>query len=729
MNINPYQLASIMFFFSGFCGLLYQVVWLRLAYASFGIITPVLSVVISIFMLGLSLGSWLGGRWIKALSNATHCSAIVFYALTECIIGISALIVPHQFYLGRQFLLGTGAIDSFKYFFFSGGILSVTLLPWCIFIGLTFPFMLAYLEEIGETDSRKFSRLYLFNTIGAIVGTAITALILIEIFGLHKTLFIAAVINFCISVLALAMRYIYSAQTINSPDLNLEENNDTLEYNSAPGKKSFLYFILFLTGFISMSFEVIWVRTFTPILSTLIYAFAALLTVYLLSTCLGTMFYKYHCQRKKTFPNGLLISVLPILSLLPILLNDPQFLVSISIVLLSIVPFCMLLGYLTPKLIDEISSGEPNKAGKAYALNNIGCIIGPLVASYILLPLLGAKSAIIVLVSLFLILDIFYNKNFMSPLKKAFLQATTIILLLFAAFYNVSMEEAYSFMPGSVLKRDHTATVIATGQGFDRRLFVNGIGITTLTPITKVMAHLPLAFLSHPPKSALTVCLGMGTTYRSLLSWGIEATAVELVPSVKEVLGYFISDIDEVLKNPRGKIVTDDGRRYLDRTKQKFDVITIDPPPPVQAAGSSLLYSEEFYTIIKKHLTPGGVVHQWYPVFSNADPTIMQAVARALANSFPYIRVYLPIEGSGYHFLASMTPLEAPSVQLFVSRMPQNAQEDLLEWFDTKDIFQIVKAVLAKEVSFKKLLNTDSRITIRDDQPYNEYFILRLFFN
>ena len=129
MNLKPYRLISIMFFFSGFCGLLYQVVWLRMAFASFGIITPVMSVVISVFMLGLALGSWLGGRWIKLLSQKTLCSAIVFYALTECIIGISALVVPHQFFLGRQFLLGTGTMNSFSYFFLSGGIISLTLLP------------------------------------------------------------------------------------------------------------------------------------------------------------------------------------------------------------------------------------------------------------------------------------------------------------------------------------------------------------------------------------------------------------------------------------------------------------------------------------------------------------------------------------------------------------------------------------------------------------------------
>ncbi len=90
--------------------------------------------------------------------------------------------------------------------------------------------------------------------------------------------------------------------------------------------------------------------------------------------------------------------------------------------------------------------------------------------------------------------------------------------------------------------RDNTATIVATGEGKNKRLLVNGVGITGLTPITKFMAHLPLAYLDRPPQNALVVCFGMGTTFRSLLSWGIPVTAVELVPSVPKVFGYYHAD-------------------------------------------------------------------------------------------------------------------------------------------------------------------------------------------
>src|SRR5215475_3532944 len=87
----------VFFFVSGFSSLVYQVVWTRLAFASFGIITPVLSVVISVFMLGLSIGSWAGGRFIVPLAKKTKVSAAMFYAVTEFLIGLSAFAVPRLF--------------------------------------------------------------------------------------------------------------------------------------------------------------------------------------------------------------------------------------------------------------------------------------------------------------------------------------------------------------------------------------------------------------------------------------------------------------------------------------------------------------------------------------------------------------------------------------------------------------------------------------------------------
>src|SRR6266513_602514 len=102
MSSSRRQLLFLLFFVSGFCGLVYQVVWIRMAFASFGIITPVLSVVISVFMLGLAIGSWAAGLWVAPLVRKTGLSAVLFYALAELIIGLGAFAVPLLFKAGEH---------------------------------------------------------------------------------------------------------------------------------------------------------------------------------------------------------------------------------------------------------------------------------------------------------------------------------------------------------------------------------------------------------------------------------------------------------------------------------------------------------------------------------------------------------------------------------------------------------------------------------------------------
>jgi len=273
-----------------------------------------------------------------------------------------------------------------------------------------------------------------------------------------------------------------------------------------------------------------------------------------------------------------------------------------------------------------------------------------------------------------------------------------------------------------LVRRDHTATVIAFGEGRGKELIVNGFSMTELTPITKVMAHLPLAHLTTLPTSALVIGLGMGTSFRSAMSWGIETKAVELVPSVKEVFGFFHQDGPQLLETGRGQVVIDDGRRFLARTGEQFDVIVIDPPPPVEAAGSSLLYSEEFYALAKKHLREGGILQQWLP---GGEERILSAVAGALARSFIYIRVY---QDCGFHFLASTRPILPLRAEHLVARMPEAAKHDLLEWNLALTAVEMLGRIVNNEVDIGSLIHLfgpDSEFTITDDRPFNEYFLLR----
>jgi len=97
--------------------------------ASFGVITPIMSVVISIFMLGFALGSWAGGRWIAALRDRYRTTSRTFYSMVELTIGLGAFAVPVLFKWGEKYLLGLGEMNSFHYLLSAAAILGVTILP------------------------------------------------------------------------------------------------------------------------------------------------------------------------------------------------------------------------------------------------------------------------------------------------------------------------------------------------------------------------------------------------------------------------------------------------------------------------------------------------------------------------------------------------------------------------------------------------------------------------
>ena len=707
-------------------------VWARLAFASFGIITPVLSVVISVFMLGLALGSWLAGKYIEKLTERTGQLPVLFYALAELFIGIGGLLVPELLKFGQTLLLSAGSFNSLRYLIFSAAILSVSLFPWCFCMGMTIPLMLAFMKRFKQENATGFGFLYIANVIGAMCGAIFTAGFLIEWVGLKQTLFVAACLNFSIALAAILLNFQFSRQEfiVFSHQVSKQRPKD----NAAVVKSGLILPILFITGFSSMAMEVVWVRAFTPVLYTSIYSFASILAVYLLATWVGSrIYYKHACDHKALEISSLIMQV-SCFCFIPIFFNDPRILWRIHniearmiIVLMSIFPFCAALGYLTPKLIDDFSKGEARFAGKAYAINALGCILGPLLAGYLLLPVLGVKLSLVILAIPFTAFLIYYSKKTWKPKSSGSILVVLLVALLYSCSVKVllSYEDSVFYRNGKV-RRDYVASVVSFGEGLEKKLLVNGIGITKLTPITKFMAHLPLAVRRSPPDSALIICLGMGATFRSAASWGIRATAIELVPSVRDAFGFYFDDTEEILKNPKTQIIIDDGRRFLKRTQEKFDVITLDPPPPVYASGSSLLYSEEFYRIAKLRLKEGGVLQQWFPAH---ERELVAAVARSLCRVFPYVRIFNSVEGWGYHFIASPQPFEMPSAEDFEKRLPPKARADLMEWIDGANLQQLYQIVKTHEVPLDSILSSHLKSSITDDRPFNEYFLMRNLFH
>jgi spermidine synthase len=170
-------------------------------------------------------------------------------------------------------------------------------------------------------------------------------------------------------------------------------------------------------------------------------------------------------------------------------------------------------------------------------------------------------------------------------------------------------------------------------------------------------------------------------------------------------------------------MVIDDGRRYLERSPDTYDLIAVDPPPPVSAPTSSLLYSQEFYAIIKPHLRPGGIVQVWFP---GGDDATLASVAKAFNDAFPYVRTFTSIAGWGIHFLGRMEPFPEWNGEELAQRIPARAAADLVEWNEGTTPPEMMDDVLSGEKRVSDLIGVGaSEPPIGDDRPVNEYFLLR----
>jgi len=711
------------FFFSGFCGILYELIWLRLAMAQFGVTTAQVSIVLSMFMAGLGAGSLGAGFLLRRNADRIAFPPLRLYALTELLIACSALAVPYEFALGHRLLshLASGAaFSSVSYYAISGACVGLTLIPWCACMGATIPLaMFAIRRTPGLQSARSFSFLYLSNVVGAAAG-GVVPLFLIEARGFHSTLLVGAVCNCAIAAAALGLSFVQpSGGLAAAPEKTIVE----------PDQNRSALLLLFMTGLASMGMEVVWIRLFTPYIGVVVYSFATILVVYLVATFCGSAIYRRWPQGAKS-GGPLLWSSLAAWAILPVLTADPRLDLSHNVrVILGIAGFSAAAGFLTPMLVDRWSGGDPDRAGHAYAVNIMGCILGPLLAGFLLLPWLGERTALLIFAVPWLFVGasaLLTQKRVTqkSDGKSRWLPVPALICGVVTLAIFATTKGSETDYPDRVVLRDNTATIIATGEGMDKRLLVNGVGITALTPITKAMAHFPLAFLDHPPQKVLVICFGMGTTFRSLLSWGQPTTAVDLVPSVPKVFWYYHADAPQLLRSPLAHVVIDDGRRYLERTSDQYDVITIDPPPPVAAAGSSLLYSEEFYAVARKHLAYHGVLQQWLPPID--DPLARASVAKAIQAAFPYVRVFRGFGGMGYHFLASDWKLPQVSAQELAQKLPVAAARDFVEWGPEDTPEDQFETLLGSEFSLSEMIAVSPGAPpLRDDRPMNEYYLLR----
>lgn len=713
MNLSLRVISCIMFVLSGAASVSYQTLWLRDAMTYFGVVTPVISSVLSVFMLGLAIGTIILGKLSKRLNPST---ALVLYALVELLIGILAICVPEFFNLGYKKILNTGSHESAAYLFTSWIVITLTLLPVCTLIGATFPLVMRFIEK-SSNDNNNFSFLYFSNLIGAVLGCAMP-LVTIELYGFHAALYITALLNFFIFLLAITLLFKKKADLKNNEQLI----NATTSHSKDDSK---YYLISFITGLTALGSEVLWIRLFTPGVSTTIYAFAEILAVYLICNFMGTAHYiRLSKLGQNKVPLPTILTILPISALVPILGSGyTSIRIFGAVLVLSISILCFCFGYLLPYITDKLCNNNPEKAAKSYTFNFAGCIIGPLLTTYILFPAIGLKLSLIAYAAPLLIISFIL----LEDRKKKQITVFSFIMMTALALAIPTTEDYYK--NNGSLKRDHVGYIGAFGKGMNKHLEVNGVGMTSLTTITKNMAHLSMAYEPNS-KSALIICMGMGTTLRSLTAWpNLEKiTMVELSKGVTESFSYFHEDADKVLADKRVHIVVDDGRRYLRRTADTFDLVILDPPPPLPAAGSGLLYTSEFIALIKNKLNKDGMLAHWIPVDNNIKymKLVKTAAITAIKQNFKNVVIYKSIEGwaGGVHVFATDGPLNKPSIDEYLSTLPVAAVKDLKEWHPDLTIREIAEKSLVED-NENEFMNNQKDFIMSDDRLYNEFYLLR----
>lgn len=732
------RIIYLLFFFSGVAGLIYEIIWSRLLVLIFGSTTNSIVAVISAFLGGLAIGSLIAGKYSDKLSQK---KLIRTYALLELGVGLTSastlLVLPAIKTLYGNF--SDGASVTLDLLFVKFALTIIVLLIPTILMGATLPVLMKFAEISNKSIGKSVSLLYATNTLGGVVGVILAAFVLIEATGLTTTLLIAVAINMAISLTALLIR----AKEVKQAKRNQEE---TSFYKILTKDTSLIIFAFAVSGMVAIAYEVLWSRVLTPTIGTFIYAFATVLAIYILGIGIGSFVYERFSRliTSKYLAFGLCQMGIGFFALLSVLITHKFQIKSPFEIALMILPATILMGLTFPLVVSQIANEKSlgRTIGLSYFANTIGAILGGFIASFILIPIFGSSQAIAVLslVNFTLALTFIYSQRKGSQLLKL-ASLTLAAILICVNFYLITFKShrlyqvtndlhiLESKIDGSTynFKEDEVASVFgfSNKKKDDLGLFIDGVATTSRVAETRLMSHIPVT-LHKDPRKMLVICFGMGTTFRSSLKHNLEVDAVELVPSVPTFMHYYHQNAQEVLNNPKGRVIINDGRNYAFLTNKKYDIATIDPPPPFNAAGTSVLHSKEFYRDLSSHLQKDGIVSQWIYYNKSRKDEISMAI-KSFIDVFPYVLAIQKTGSVGGFFLeGSYSPIQKERLDNLYKNPV--VIDDLNEIFSpklkTEEFSQTIGLeIVGNRKSLEELVNAYPPIT--DDRPRNEYFIIR----
>jgi spermidine synthase len=413
-----YPLILIFFFLSGITGLMYEILWTRMIETIIGNAPYAVSIVLTVFMGGLGLGSWLAGRIIDRDSSPDRLLRI--YGLLELTVGAWGIILPVLLLLFRP--LYSLLYNTFFHQFTLYNLLTFTgcatlLIVPSTCMGATLPVLSRFYVTSQSVIGSRLGRLYGINTIGAAIGSFLCGFWIIGALGVYETLALAIVMNSLLGLACILLSRTQGLKTTAGQHTLSENAPDNEKQYPITGMDTAVLAIFAVSGFCSMTYEVIWTKLLGLIVGPTTYSFTIVITVFILGLALGSMFFGWLVDRMRMSLHLLVgtqiaaafcaVAVSQVLGSTQLFFAKLIYVFQGNFVLLTVMktmmlfiimlPVTFLLGATFPlvgKIYVRSIAHLGRSIGFAYSINTIGAVLGSFSAGFILIPLLGKEHSL-----------------------------------------------------------------------------------------------------------------------------------------------------------------------------------------------------------------------------------------------------------------------------------------------------------------------------------------------
>lgn len=738
-------LVGAIFLLSGAAGLTYEVVWSRQLVLVFGNTTQAVAAILTGYFLGMAVGNVLGGK----LADRVH-SAVRLYGLLELVLVAIVLMTPTLFggirevyrtaYAGLETTPGLLIAVRFV-------LAIVAVAPATVLMGATLPALSRHLARRSDDLGSVFSRLYAANTIGAVAGAAVAGFVSIELLGLSGTLVAGTLLSGTAGIIALAIAQIdRDPRAVTHPESAATPvAPPSSSTGGAVSLRRVALVVSFVSGATSLGYQSLWTRLLASGSGSSSYVFSGILVFFLGGLALGALIVGLVSRRAfdaVAWLGRIQFLIAAFAALGTIAIGREQLPGSPGLLLwpLVVLPTATAIGLSLPLAARLAATDDAHvgaDSGVLLGVNTAGVVVGTVVVPFVAMPVLGSPMSVLVLAAGNVALGAFLLLGDRSRLPRAArtarvaLGGSTLGLVVAIGVSGLAVDPSIAAIRARgqlyASREDEIASVQAGQTGGVPQLWVAGTSMTSLTVDARLMPVLP-AIARPDARRLLVIAFGMGSSYRTGLVLGDQVDGVELVPSVPGMFVYFYPDARAVLADPNGRLLIADGRNYVELTDNTYDIIVADPPPPLESAGTGVLYAQEFYAAAARRLNPGGIMMEWIPYGQTLDE--FRTHVRTFRSVFAEVTLVLGPGGNGVFMLGSATPihLDQEAVRTLLAERT-TVVPDISSAADSP----VHTADAWAEVIPTLVLGTGSGVdrfagpgpVITDDRPLTEYYMLR----